>query len=605
MKPIQPPGGRSELANTGERYLPGITRSTTGLEHYHRYLMAAAACVGQRVLDIACGEGYGSFMVGQAAAHVVGADIDPEAVGHAGRKYESLGNLRFCCASCESLPFPDHSFDRVISFETIEHIRDQHCFLAEVRRVLVPGGMLIVSSPNKTAYNHRHDENEFHEKELEREEFRSLLLEHFAHVTLGQQQALFLSLLSSGAPTPTTFIERNDADGAFHFSDRLEQLTYSIAFAANVEIGDLPSSALLDTVCAGETHRFHEDSAVYEVRDPGLVMLLSEFYSKQQREAEAAAAAAAASAAAEGRDESAPAAVDVGEDRDAGDERPHEEVAAAPDSNDGSSAGVETAVDSGTAPPVAGNGVRDRLLERGKEAARGLGLKANPLAGAGGPANTMQPVPRRILDAAVRVAVRAALWVHRLRPSVARSIHATRGLFDANYYRRCYYDVSGYSDTLCAIHYAVHGWREGRRPGRLFDPDFYLREYPDVRAASISPLLHYVMHGADEWRAPHPDLQAHGHRFANDSWAGASAAAAGAGERSVNAGAVAAAADHWAQFEQFRDFIGRRRRDARRAWKLTPPELLGVDADDLDAAGRKIDGRLSLAANPQVSIVIP
>src|SRR5690606_24615604 len=114
---------------------------------------------------------------------------------------------------------------------------------------------------------------------------------------------------------------------------------------------------------------------------------------------------------------------------------------------------------------------------------RAIGLSSNPLAGAPGPANTMLPLPRRGLAAAARATARVALWVHRLRPSIARSMQATRGLFDPNYYRSRYYDVSEFSDTLCAVHYAVHGWREGRRPGRLFDPEFYLREYPDVRRA--------------------------------------------------------------------------------------------------------------------------
>ena len=72
MKPIQPPDRHTELANTGERFLPNITRSSTGLEHYHRYLVAAAATAGARVLDVACGEGYGSFLLAQSAASVTG-----------------------------------------------------------------------------------------------------------------------------------------------------------------------------------------------------------------------------------------------------------------------------------------------------------------------------------------------------------------------------------------------------------------------------------------------------------------------------------------------------------------------------------------------------
>jgi ubiquinone/menaquinone biosynthesis C-methylase UbiE len=233
VKPIQPPERHTELRNTGERFLPSITRSSTGLEHYHRYLIAAAAVAQKRVLDVACGEGYGAAMLAQAAAHVCGVDVDAETIATATRKYARQRNLGFACADCQSLPFGDAEFDCVVSFETIEHIRDQHAFLAEVVRVLKPGGLLIASSPNKTPYNLQHDDNEFHEEELEKEEFRALLAQHFAHVELGQQQTMYMSLLSSGKGATTTFVERHEPSGAFHYADELDALAYSIAGAGS------------------------------------------------------------------------------------------------------------------------------------------------------------------------------------------------------------------------------------------------------------------------------------------------------------------------------------------------------------------------------------
>ncbi|MCA8953150.1 MAG: glycoside hydrolase family 99-like domain-containing protein, partial [Planctomycetes bacterium] len=248
------------------------------------------------------------------------------------------------------------------------------------------------------------------------------------------------------------------------------------------------------------------------------------------------------------------------------------------------------------------------LRNGGARVARGLGVGRNPLAGAVGPSNTMQPLPGRIAAALARVASRAVLWAHRLRPSVARSMNATRGLFDPGFYRRSYYDVSGFGDTLCAIHYAVHGWREGRQPGRLFDPEFYLREYPDVRGAGMSPLLHYVLHGADEWRAPHPELRGGSKLLVGGDWTLADWSAGESGDADeaepVADGAVAPV-DHWAYFEEFRSHIEARRRDARRAWAAVAPKLERVDPTQPEAAFDRLARTLRCAESPRVSIVIP
>ena len=108
------------LTWTGERYVPEIAGEIR-LEHVHRYLIARELVPGKRVLDIACGEGYGSAILSAAAAHVTGVDISPEAVAHASSKY-ARSNLVFCLGSCEAIPLEDHSVDVVVSFETIEHI---------------------------------------------------------------------------------------------------------------------------------------------------------------------------------------------------------------------------------------------------------------------------------------------------------------------------------------------------------------------------------------------------------------------------------------------------------------------------------------------------
>lgn len=180
---------------TGERFTPECVREIW-YEHQHRYAFAAPLCAGRRVLDAACGEGYGSALLAGAAAHVDGVDVSPEAVAHARRRYGDDDRLDFHVADVTRLPFDDDTFERIVSFETLEHLEAQDAMLAEFRRVLAPGGLLIVSSPDKAVYTDQHgNDNEFHVKELYRDELESLLARHFPAVRLLGQKLLFHSAI--------------------------------------------------------------------------------------------------------------------------------------------------------------------------------------------------------------------------------------------------------------------------------------------------------------------------------------------------------------------------------------------------------------------------
>ena len=128
---------------TGERFLPKDCKGEMEIEHYQRYRFAAAFVEGKKVLDAACGEGYGSSILSEKAKEVTGLDISAETVENANKKYEK-DNLSFRAGSVESLPFEDDSFDVVISYETIEHVTGeiQESFLKEIRRVLKPAFLL-------------------------------------------------------------------------------------------------------------------------------------------------------------------------------------------------------------------------------------------------------------------------------------------------------------------------------------------------------------------------------------------------------------------------------------------------------------------------------
>ena len=188
-------GDTPELAFTGERFIPGCQGEIV-YEHWHRYLLAAEHVTGRRVLDIACGEGYGSAMLARTAADVTGIDISAEAVAHAGRRYGDFGNLRYLQASCDRIPLADACCDVVVTFETIEHIHTQQAFVEEIARVLAPGGMLVMSSPNRDEYSTvLGHQNEFHVRELDGPELRELLHPHFPAQRWFAQRPCFHSLV--------------------------------------------------------------------------------------------------------------------------------------------------------------------------------------------------------------------------------------------------------------------------------------------------------------------------------------------------------------------------------------------------------------------------
>jgi SAM-dependent methyltransferase len=191
-----------ELPFTGERFIPG-TRGEIWIEHWHRYHFAARWSAGKRVLDIACGEGYGSALLARGAAHVTGVDISPDAVKHARHAYAGVGNLEFREGSCTRIPLPDASVELAVSFETVEHIEAQEGFLEELARVLVPGGVLLLSCPNRLEYSDKRGfANEFHVRELYRDELDALVRSRFPHADWYAQRPTFYSLIAPERPAP-------------------------------------------------------------------------------------------------------------------------------------------------------------------------------------------------------------------------------------------------------------------------------------------------------------------------------------------------------------------------------------------------------------------
>jgi ubiquinone/menaquinone biosynthesis C-methylase UbiE len=207
------------LEFTGERVVPGLVDPNLLNEHLARYRLAARYAAGAAVLDAGCGSGYGAAELASAAS-VTALDISHDALLHAARSYARPG-MRVAQGNLEALPFADASFDLVLAFEVIEHLEHWQEMLCEARRVLKAGGVLLVSTPNKSYYTESRGPagpNPFHAHEFEYEEFRAALNAVFPFVHLWSQnrtEAMVFVPLEASAGTLDA--AGDDAPGEAHF----------------------------------------------------------------------------------------------------------------------------------------------------------------------------------------------------------------------------------------------------------------------------------------------------------------------------------------------------------------------------------------------------
>lgn len=235
----------AELSNrvgeADERFVPGVSRGQLiELEHLVRYWWVSALAEGRRVLDAGCGVGYGTALLANAGARdAVGVDLSASAIAAAvaGATGEFLeGDVR-------SLPFDDGTFDLVVCFEVIEHLEGRDDAIAELARVLAPGGILAISSPNRDVYP---SGNPHHVHEYLPEELREALDRSFDHVALYRQHDWIASAVLN---------DEHVADGTMHalgdlkvgkaLSERPGSETYTVALASSQPLPALPARALL------------------------------------------------------------------------------------------------------------------------------------------------------------------------------------------------------------------------------------------------------------------------------------------------------------------------------------------------------------------------
>ncbi len=151
--------------------------SMIAAEHMIRYAIASKFCTGKKVLDIACGEGYGTaYMLDNGAANVLGVDNSQEAISRAEKKFSRDG-VKFICSDAMDVAHwnpTGEKFDVIVCFETIEHLESPQTLLAIFRDCIATDGIILISCPNDLIEQEQNITNSFHTRVYSFEDFRNL-----------------------------------------------------------------------------------------------------------------------------------------------------------------------------------------------------------------------------------------------------------------------------------------------------------------------------------------------------------------------------------------------------------------------------------------------
>jgi SAM-dependent methyltransferase len=172
------PANTASLPLTGERTVPGVPEENYWFRrHEVAYEFLLPFVRGRRVLEVGCGEGYGTALLATQAASIMGVDYDALTIAHAAATYPIAEFVR---ANLAALPVADRSVDVVATLQVIEHVWNHGEFVRECLRVLRPGGLLLVTTPNRLTFSPGRDKpvNLFHTKEFTAAELSALLTQH-------------------------------------------------------------------------------------------------------------------------------------------------------------------------------------------------------------------------------------------------------------------------------------------------------------------------------------------------------------------------------------------------------------------------------------------
>ncbi len=228
---------------TGERLETFITDETMH-EHLHRYAIALQFAQGKKILDIACGEGYGTNILSTKAIHVTGIDIDSKTIDNANIKYKNE-NLEFKNGDIKKIPVADNSFDLITCFETIEHVDEQEKILTELKRVLTDNGILIISTPEKSNYSDKtNHKNPFHKKELYGYEFKEMIDKFFKNTDYLIQSSVIGSLIQN--ENKSAVLNTYTGNYTAIIENKAIPVMYRIAIASDNELPKISNSIFYD-----------------------------------------------------------------------------------------------------------------------------------------------------------------------------------------------------------------------------------------------------------------------------------------------------------------------------------------------------------------------
>jgi ubiquinone/menaquinone biosynthesis C-methylase UbiE len=229
---------------TGERLMPEVMNEDTFL-HLHRYAITFDYIKDKDVIDIACGEGYGSFLMSKYAKNIIGIDIDKNTIDNANSKYVN-NNLSYLQGDVSKIPLQSSTIDVVVSFETIEHTTMHNEMMVEIKRVLKPDGLLIMSSPDKYNYSEKRGfRNKFHVKELYLEEFENLIKKYFKYDKMLFQRYFHGSMMFS----MENIKKITEFRGNFNKIDELDffdNMVFNIVLASDNEIAVSKKASVFD-----------------------------------------------------------------------------------------------------------------------------------------------------------------------------------------------------------------------------------------------------------------------------------------------------------------------------------------------------------------------
>jgi SAM-dependent methyltransferase len=267
---------------TGERLERCVWGSLT-IEHLHRYSAVLGLVRRKAVVDIACGEGYGSNLLACAAERVIGIDISRDAVERAKRRYRGE-NLEFREGRADRLPAEGGSIDVVVSFETIEHHAQHEEMLCEIKRILKPAGTLVMSTPDRdvTSTDEKYA-NPYHVKELSTAEFRDLIQRHFEFANFYKQGIVVGSLILPEGRM-SAFESLGGSFDSATCTPGPKGFLFNICIASNEKPQEIPGSVYdgSDAIVSEATRQAIRSSRYYKLAYPVLRVMKRMEYLKEK-----------------------------------------------------------------------------------------------------------------------------------------------------------------------------------------------------------------------------------------------------------------------------------------------------------------------------------